>query len=77
MAQVILPYEHDDSDLAQIWLAVVIDGEPEDEDYYPAYRDTIDGQRVVWVKFPEQPQGYLWIKDSKGARRADVPFLRR
>jgi hypothetical protein len=71
MEKLIVPYEHDSADLSQIWLAVS-HGTPGAGDWKPALRDTIDGQRVVWVKFPGQlPSGNVWVRDRAGARLCD------
>jgi len=68
MEKVIVKLEHDPSDLRQIWLAFS-PGPPQESDWVPALRDTIDGQRVVWAKYPEGTTGNLWVKDRDGVRR--------
>ena len=68
MDKVIVKLDHDPSDLRQIWMAFS-PGVPQDADWKPAYRDTVNGQRVVWVKYPEGTTGNLWVKDGAGVRR--------
>ena len=48
--RVSVPYEHDPADLQTIYLAVTSGTEPQEHEWKPAYRDTRDGRRVVWVK---------------------------
>lgn len=66
--KVVFPYEHDSNNLSQIWMAVSV-GLPTDEQWLPAYRDVIDGRRVIWVKYATVPAGHLWVRDGSGARR--------
>lgn len=69
--RVSVPYEHDPADLQTIYLAVTSGTEPQEHEWKPAYRDTRDGRRVVWVK-TEVPQRNVavWIRDRNGVRRA-------
>ena len=70
MQKVSVPYEHDPQDLGQIWLAVS-SGTPSERDWKAALRDTVDGQRVVWVKYPTPlPHGDVWIRDRNGITRS-------
>jgi len=35
----------------------------------PALRDTVDGKRVVWARFPQgRGRVSVWVKDSDGER---------
>jgi hypothetical protein len=66
--KVVFPYEHDTTNLNQIWMAVSV-GLPAEDQWKAAFRDTRNGQRVIWVKYDTVPQGHLWVRDSDGARR--------
>jgi hypothetical protein len=68
MEKVIAGYEHDSSNLTQIWMAVS-SGMPGENDWRPAFRDTVKGRLVIWVKYDDVPHGDLWVKDGSGARR--------
>jgi hypothetical protein len=71
MEKLVIPYEHDPADLTQIWMAVS-QGAPADSEWKAAYRDTINGQLVVWVKYDDEvPQGNIWIRDRAGTHRRD------
>lgn len=69
--KVTVAYAHDPADFAAIYLAVVSPSEPIRElDWIPAYRDTVEGVPVVWVK-TDYPDGHdIWIKDKTGVRKA-------
>jgi hypothetical protein len=71
MTKVIVPYEFNPKDLQIVDLAVVGESaQPEDGDWVPAFRDTIDGNRVVWARFPEPGSRMtVWIRDRSGPRR--------
>lgn len=69
MEKVIVRYDHDPSDLTQMWMAFST-GVPQDSDWVPAFRDTINGQRVLWVKVANPPSGNVWVKGREGAQRA-------
>jgi len=67
-------YEHEPSNTAPIYLAVSkLNIEPAEEDFQPAYRDTEDGQLVIWARFDAAPTapGALWVKDEAGIRKAE------
>lgn len=68
--QVILPYAHDPADLRSIDIAVTEPGvAPGRADWRPAYRDTIDGRRVVWIRVPARGRrADVWLRDAAGAR---------
>jgi len=70
--RVTVPYNHDPADLQRIELAVVAGKlQPRERDWQPAYRDTRDGQRVVWIKTEVPARNpVVWIRDRDGARRA-------
>ncbi len=69
--KITVAYPHDPADFSPIFLAVVSPSEPIRElDWTPAYRDTVEGVPVVWIK-TEYPAGYdIWIRDKAGARKA-------
>lgn len=68
-AKVSIPYEHRSDDLALIELALSESGTPGEDAWHPALRDTVDGQRVVWARFPARGrQATVWVRDSTGAR---------
>lgn len=68
MSKVVVAYEHDSADLQTICLAVVPRGaRPGPDSWRPAYRDTIDGQRVVWVR--ADLDGVVWLRDRAGERQ--------
>ncbi|WP_214103248.1 hypothetical protein [Acrocarpospora catenulata] len=68
MIKVSVPYEHDPADLSPIHLAVLPRGaRPGEDDWVPAYRDTVDGRRVVWARF-EDPAGVVWLRTRDGQR---------
>ena len=66
--KVTVPYEHDPGDLHSIYLGVSESGPP--ETWVPAFRDTRQGERVVWARFPERDgrRVTVWVRDSTGAR---------
>jgi hypothetical protein len=69
--KVTVAYAHDPADFAAIYLAIVSPSEPlSAATWLPAYRDTVEGVPVVWVK-TEYPAGHdIWIKDKAGVRKA-------
>jgi len=71
MVKVTVPHAHDSSDLRPIYLSVAR-REPVRSEWKPAYRDTVNGQLVVWARFDEQPaKGVdVWVRDGEGTRRA-------
>lgn len=70
MEQYITAYDHDQLGLSTIHLAVVSPGtRPVTDDWIPAYRDMIGEATVVWVR-SAKVDADLWIKDSKGERKA-------
>lgn len=70
MIKLMVNYPHEPSNLSTIYLAVTTSKTPAPDSWKPAFRDTVDGKRVVWQKFP--PQGgrkaNLWLRDSNGDR---------
>ena len=70
--KVVYPYEHDSADLAQIWMAMS-HGLPREDQWKPALRDTINGRRVIWIKYDTVPGGQLWVRDRSGSRRIEKP----
>jgi hypothetical protein len=69
MEKITAAYEHDPQDLTQIWMAASV-STPTDADWVPAFRDTVDGQRVIWIKSDVALRGNLWVRDAAGVRRA-------
>lgn len=63
MTMFITLYDHDPRDLRDIHIAITSGGVPTDDQWLPAYRDTMRGQRVVWVRSPLD-QGDMWVKDT-------------
>ncbi|GIH69431.1 hypothetical protein [Sphaerimonospora thailandensis] len=67
--KIIVQYEHDPADLATIYLAVAPRGaRPADGDWQPAYRDTVNGRRVIWIR--ADTDGVVWVRDAAGERQA-------
>lgn len=67
--KVMVKYEHDSADFDLIELAVVTTrGSKEPlEGWVAAYRDTVNGERVVWARFDHT--GEVWVRDRNGARK--------
>lgn len=73
-----VPYDHDRRDLQHVYLAVTNERRPSSGDWQPAYRDVDHSrcqqgkhdscQRVVFVRFPEELRGRVWLKDREGER---------
>ena len=61
-------YQHDPADLSTVELAVSR-REPAEGDWRPAFRDTVDGQRVVCIRAEVGRSDRVWLRDSAGARR--------
>jgi hypothetical protein len=66
MRKVTVPYDHDPESLATIYLGISASAREAPTKWRPAYRDTVDGQRVVWARFKES--GQVWIRDDGGER---------
>jgi hypothetical protein len=66
-----VPYDWDPELTDLIELAITPPTrEPVETDWQPAYRDTVNGTRVVWIR-PE-PQGakvLVWLRDRNGVRQ--------
>lgn len=70
LQQYITAYDHDELGLSTILLAVVEPGtRPVTDQWIPAYRDMIGSTCVVWIR-SRKVDADLWIKDSKGERKA-------
>jgi hypothetical protein len=70
LQQYVTRYDHDELGLSTVHLAVVTPGTtPVEDQWIPAYRDTINDQPVVWVR-SSLIDGDLWIRDQAGQRRA-------
>lgn len=74
--KVSVPYEHHSADLSPIYLAVTsttVRTAPSSQAWHAAYRDTIDGKRVVWSRFPSSGRMVnVWLKDKNGERKVAV-----
>jgi hypothetical protein len=67
--KVIVEYDHNPADLTAIYLAWTTANQPSDSEWRPALRDTINGRKVVWARFPLSRRGALWLRDRNGERR--------
>lgn len=77
MTKLIVNYPHDPANLQTIYLAVTTSRKPSADSWKPAFRDTVDGKRVVWAKFPERggSKANLWVRDSSGERMVSTVTL--
>jgi hypothetical protein len=68
--RVSIPYDHDSADLSAIYLAVTDRPAPSPDSWVPAFRDTVDGKRVVWAEFDERGgrRVNVWVRDKNGTR---------
>lgn len=75
--KVVIPYHHEQADLQHVYLAVTAARRPASSDWEPAFRDMDHSrcregrhqcQRVVFVRFPDDLTGRVWIKDRDGER---------
>jgi hypothetical protein len=72
MIQYATLYEHSPSDFSPIDMAVVVPGStPVAQDWTPAYRDTMGGHRVVWVR-SVLVEGDVWVRDHMGVRKVKL-----
>jgi len=62
-----VPYEHNSADLTPVYLAVS-KRKPEASEWVPAFRDTVDGTRVIQVKVEVPPDYNVWLRDGDGIR---------
>lgn len=68
MIKIMVAYEHNPTDFATISLAVTpLGASPGPDSWKPAYRDTVDGRRVVWARF--EADGTVWLRDRDGERQ--------
>jgi hypothetical protein len=67
--KIVVPYNHDPADFDLIEIAVSQTRSEKEplEGWIAAYRDTINGQRVVWARFDHE--GIVWVRDRNGSRR--------
>lgn len=67
-------YAHKEHDTRHIYIGISAKGST-DVIWLPAYRDKIDGQRVVFARFAEPlPTQYrVWVRDHEGARPVGEP----
>lgn len=71
--KVSVPYEHEVRNLSTIYLAITTGSRPSKDGWRPAYRDTVDGVRVVWARFPTQGRRVtVWLRDRNGERAIDT-----
>lgn len=76
MPKITVPYEHNPADLQAIHIAITATGHPAKDAWLPAYRDTVNGRRVIWVRVPEQNRTVsVWVRDNDGARQVDTVTL--
>lgn len=69
MNKIVIPYDHDPASFETISLALVPTGQtPRSDAWVPALRDTVNGRRVVWARFPPAA-GDVWLRDRSGARK--------
>lgn len=72
MNKVLVDYDHDPADLSPIFIAVTTQAYPAHDAWKPALRDTVNGVKVVWARFPEKPSTfYVWVRDRLGERKVD------
>lgn len=70
LQQYVTAYDHDQLGLATVHLAVVDPGtRPTTDQWIPAYRDMVGNTGVVWIR-SAKVDADLWIKDSRGERKA-------
>ena len=68
MAKLIVPFDHDPADHSAIYLAAQDIAAPATQhlDWQPAYRDTIDGQKVVWIRLERSGFINAWLRTRNG-----------
>lgn len=69
-----IPYEWDPELTDMVELAVTPPNrEPEETDWKPAFRDTVNGTRVVWIRLePLHAKVLVWVRDRHGVSRRSV-----
>lgn len=69
-----VPYEWDPELTDPVELAITPPNrEPEETDWKPAFRDTVNGTRVVWLRL--EPLGgkvLVWVRDRNGVSRRQM-----
>lgn len=69
MARLVVKYEHDPADHAPIFLGVLpVEAAGEHAAMKPAFRDTIDGERVVWIDTELTGWVRAYLADPKGVK---------
>ena len=69
MRKVTTRYAHEPEDLQLIDMAVTSSQNPPAEsEWQPALRDTVNGQRVIWIKTTKRGE-HVWVRDNDGYRR--------
>jgi hypothetical protein len=71
MTRVVVLYDHQERDTQIIFLAVTSRNRPTENEWRPAFRDVINGQRVVWARFPTT-SGAVWLRDRQGIRQTGM-----
>lgn len=79
LQKVVVPFYHDSADLSNIYIAVISHADqrsPKESEWKPAYRDVVNGQRVVWAKFDLDNSFYMvWVR-HKNQDRVAVESMR-
>ncbi|HLR94278.1 MAG TPA: hypothetical protein VK053_07125 [Jiangellaceae bacterium] len=69
--KVLVDYPHEPDNLDTIYLAITTGQRPAPDQWQPALRDTIDGKRVVWARFPTAGRRVsVWVRDRSGEKQA-------
>jgi len=67
--KVVVPLDLDPADLQTVHLAITTGARPTAGSWVPALRDTIDGKKVVWARFPTAGRRVsVWLRDRSGER---------
>jgi hypothetical protein len=67
--KVTVPYDHTPADLQTVYLAISTGARPPSDGWKPALRDTVNGKRVVWARFPTAGRRVqVWLRDRDGER---------
>lgn len=69
-SKVVVRYPHDPNNLSTIYISV--GGGLAQRQWVPAYRDTINGIRVVWIRTTRVNASVVWIKDADGEYQVPV-----
>ena len=70
MIKYMVMYDHDPSSTRVIELAVISSGaRPTPDQWAPAYRDTVRGTRVIWIR-SSLLDADVWLRDGSGEAKA-------